>query len=179
MILNEFAQGRRPVTKGVEWFEGLSEDGQRKVFQRTGAVLRAGPRLRGGRTGSIARSGIRPTRTPAVMVTKWRFGMEALPAYEPTKSFRLLVAFFSIADTRRGTLYCAGRSQPVPQPTKVSRDGGCVDRSGARVSRCTLIGLSHAIGLVVDHRNLRWPARDDGAGVLRLRRCEDFGRFAN
>ncbi|MET9412450.1 DUF5958 family protein [Streptomyces sp. NPDC002935] len=34
--------------------------------------------------------------------------MEALPAYELTKSFRLLVALFSIADTRRRTLHCAG-----------------------------------------------------------------------
>ncbi|WP_327189671.1 DUF5958 family protein [Streptomyces xinghaiensis] len=31
-----------------------------------------------------------------------------LPAYELTKSFRLLIALFSIADTRRRTLYCAG-----------------------------------------------------------------------
>ncbi|MCX4460446.1 DUF5958 family protein (plasmid) [Streptomyces sp. NBC_01340] len=56
---------------------------------------------------SIARSGIRLTHTPAVMLTKWRFGMEALPAYELTKSFRLLVALFTIADTRRRSLYCA------------------------------------------------------------------------
>ncbi|MDX3531055.1 DUF5958 family protein [Streptomyces sp. ID05-39B] len=37
-----------------------------------------------------------------------RLGTEALPAYELTKSFRLLVALFTIADTRRRTLYCAG-----------------------------------------------------------------------
>ncbi|MFJ5141307.1 DUF5958 family protein [Streptomyces sp. NPDC088707] len=55
---------------------------------------------------SIARSGIRPTHTPAVMLMKWRFGMAQLPAYELTKSFRLLVALFSIADTRRRALYC-------------------------------------------------------------------------
>ncbi|MFD7321069.1 DUF5958 family protein [Streptomyces sp. NPDC059875] len=51
---------------------------------------------------------MRPTHTPAVMLTKWRFGMESLPAYELTKSFRLLVALFGIADTRRRALYCAG-----------------------------------------------------------------------
>ncbi|MFE1837706.1 DUF5958 family protein [Streptomyces sviceus] len=49
---------------------------------------------------SIARCGIRPTHTPAVMLTKWRFGMTALPAHELTKSFRLLIALFTIADTR-------------------------------------------------------------------------------
>ncbi|MEV0691566.1 DUF5958 family protein [Streptomyces sp. NPDC050388] len=31
-----------------------------------------------------------------------------LPAYQLTNSFRLLVVLFSIADTRRRTLYCAG-----------------------------------------------------------------------
>ncbi|MFE0192180.1 DUF5958 family protein [Streptomyces sp. NPDC058989] len=49
-----------------------------------------------------------PTHTPAVMLTKWHFGMDRLPAYELTKAFRLLVALFSIADTRRRTLHCAG-----------------------------------------------------------------------
>ncbi|MEV7076469.1 DUF5958 family protein [Streptomyces sp. NPDC093990] len=33
--------------------------------------------------------------------------MAGLPAYELTKSFLLLVALFSIADTRRRTLHCA------------------------------------------------------------------------
>ncbi|MGW2444973.1 DUF5958 family protein [Streptomyces sp. NPDC001675] len=56
---------------------------------------------------SIARSGIRPTHTSAAMLTKWRFGMEGLPAHELTKSFCLLVALFSIADTRRRALHCA------------------------------------------------------------------------
>ncbi|GAA3122672.1 hypothetical protein GCM10010521_07220 [Streptomyces rameus] len=42
------------------------------------------------------------------------------------------------------------------------------NRSGARVSRYTLTGLSHAIGLVVDHGKPRRPARDDGAGAFSL-----------
>ncbi|WP_454324216.1 DUF5958 family protein [Streptomyces ambofaciens] len=56
---------------------------------------------------SITRSRVRPTHTPAVMLTKWRFGMEFLPTYELVKAFRLLVALFSIADARRRRLYCA------------------------------------------------------------------------
>jgi hypothetical protein len=35
MILNELAQGFRPVAEGVEWFEGLSADNQRKVRPST------------------------------------------------------------------------------------------------------------------------------------------------
>ncbi|WP_254895774.1 DUF5958 family protein [Streptomyces sp. NA02536] len=108
MILNELAQGLRPTVEGVEWFEGLPEDGQRKVLHTLVLFCGQARACEEDVSESIARSGIRPTHTPAVMLTKWRFGMEDLPAYELTKSFRLLVALFGIADTRRRTLYCAG-----------------------------------------------------------------------
>ncbi|WP_435222556.1 DUF5958 family protein [Streptomyces sp. Tue6028] len=108
VILNELAQGRRPSVEGVEWFEGLSKDDQRKVLHALVLFCEQARAREDDVPESIARSGIRPTHTPAVMVTKWRFGMAQLPAYELTKSFRLLVALFSIADTRRRTLHCAG-----------------------------------------------------------------------
>lgn len=38
----------------------------------------------------------------------------------------------------------SSRRSSVPQPTKVSQDGGHADRSGARVPRCTPTSLSHA-----------------------------------
>ncbi|WP_327748613.1 DUF5958 family protein [Streptomyces europaeiscabiei] len=108
VILNELAQGLRPVDEGVEWFEGLSEGDQRKV-PHTLVLFCGQARAREKDVPeSIARSVILPTHTPAVMLAKWRFGMEPLPAYELTKSFRLLVALFSIADTRRRTLHCVG-----------------------------------------------------------------------
>ncbi|AYL37312.1 DUF5958 family protein [Streptomyces fungicidicus] len=107
VILNELAQGLRPTADGVEWFEGLLEDDQRKVLHALVLFCGQARACEEDVPESITRSGIRPTHTPAVMLTKWRFGMEALPAYELTKSFRLLVALFSIADTRRRTLHCA------------------------------------------------------------------------
>ncbi|MER5199283.1 DUF5958 family protein [Streptomyces sp. NPDC002755] len=107
VVLNELAQGLRPTTEGVEWFEGLSEDDQRKVLHSLVGFCGQARACEDDVPDSIARSGIRPTHTPAVMLTKWRFGMAALPAYELTKSFRLLVALFSIADTRRRTRHCA------------------------------------------------------------------------
>ncbi|CAL9570714.1 hypothetical protein SUDANB108_04857 [Streptomyces sp. enrichment culture] len=107
LVLNELAQGLRPTTEGVEWFEGLSEDDQRKVLHSLVGFCGQARACEDDVPESIARSGIRPTHTPAVMLTKWRFGMAALPAYELTKSFRLLVALFSIADTRRRTRHCA------------------------------------------------------------------------
>lgn len=107
VVVNELAQGLRPTAEGVEWFEGLSEDGQRKVLHSLVEFCGQARACEDDVPESIARSGIRPTHTPAVMLTKWRFGMAALPAYELTKSFRLLVALFSIADTRRRTRHCA------------------------------------------------------------------------
>jgi hypothetical protein len=107
VILNELAQGLRPTAKGIEWFEGLSEDDRRKVLHTLVLFCGQARAREDDVPESIARSGIRPTHTPAVMLTKWRFGMDQLPGYELTKSFRLLVALFSIADTRRRTLYCA------------------------------------------------------------------------
>ncbi|MFD1276525.1 DUF5958 family protein [Streptomyces kaempferi] len=97
----------RPTAEGVEWFEGLLEDDQRKVLHALVLFCGQARARKDDVPESIARSGIRPTHTPLVMLTKWRFGMEVLPAYELTKSFRLLVALFSVADTLRRTLYCA------------------------------------------------------------------------
>jgi hypothetical protein len=106
VVLNELAQGLRPTAEGVEWFEGLSEDDQRKVLHALVEFCWQACACEDDVPESIARSGIRPTHTPAVMLTKWRFGMAALPAYELTQSFRLLVVLFSIADTRRRTRHC-------------------------------------------------------------------------
>ncbi len=107
VVLNELAQGLRTTAEGVEWFEGRSEDDQRKILRALVQFCGQARACEDDVPESIARSGIRPTHTPAVMLTKWRFGMAALPAYELTKSFRLLVPLFSIADTRRRALHCA------------------------------------------------------------------------
>lgn len=107
VVLNELAQGLRLMAQGVEWFEGLSEDDRRKVLHALVLFCGQADACKDDVPESIARSDIRPTHTPAVMLTKWRFGMAELPACELTKSFRLLVALFSIADTRRRALHCA------------------------------------------------------------------------
>jgi hypothetical protein len=120
VILNELAQGLRSTAEGVEWFEGLPEDDRRKVLHALVLFCGQARARQEDVPESIARSGIRPTHTPAVMLKKWRFGMGDLPVHELTKSFRLLVALFGIADTRRRTLHCAGgcrhawHNLPVP-----------------------------------------------------------------
>jgi len=109
VVLNELAQELRPAAEGVEWFEGLPEDEQRKVLHALVLFCGQARARQDDVPESIARSGVRPTHTPAVMLANWRFGMEQLPAYELTKSFRLLISLFSIADTRRRTLHCTKR----------------------------------------------------------------------
>ncbi|MER8047659.1 DUF5958 family protein [Streptomyces sp. NPDC094032] len=106
VILNELAQGLRSTAEGIEWFEGLSEDDQREAVHALVLFCDQARAREADVPESIARSGIRPTHTPAVMLMKGRFGMAQLPAYELTKSFRLLVALFGIADSRRRALYC-------------------------------------------------------------------------
>ncbi|MGN9790132.1 DUF5958 family protein [Streptomyces sp. OZ13] len=41
VILNELAQGRRSTTEGIEWFESLPEDDQRKTLLALVADARA------------------------------------------------------------------------------------------------------------------------------------------
>ncbi|WP_435809916.1 DUF5958 family protein [Streptomyces mirabilis] len=56
----------------------------------------------------MASSGLRPTYTPTVMLTRWRLNMADLPCYDRAMAFRLLVALFAIADTRRCERCCVG-----------------------------------------------------------------------
>ncbi|MDX3769897.1 MULTISPECIES: DUF5958 family protein [unclassified Streptomyces] len=108
VMLNKLAQGLRSTAEGVEWFESLSEDDQRKALHALVLFCGQARAREEDVPESIARSGIRPTHTPSVMLMNWRFGMEHLPAHELTKSFRLLIALFSTADTRRRALHCVG-----------------------------------------------------------------------
>ncbi|MFF8028848.1 DUF5958 family protein [Streptomyces sp. NPDC007896] len=57
---------------------------------------------------AIARSGLRPTYTPTVMLPRWRLNMADLPSYDRARAFRLLVALFAIADTLRRERYGFG-----------------------------------------------------------------------
>lgn len=108
VTLSELAQGLRPMAEGIEWFEGFVEEEQRRATQSLVYFCGQARAKEEDVPESVELSGIRSTHTPAVMLTRWNLGMAGLPGYELTKSFRLLVALFSIADARRRALYCAG-----------------------------------------------------------------------
>ncbi|MGW0652954.1 DUF5958 family protein [Streptomyces umbrinus] len=107
VILNELAQGIRPMAEGESWFAVLAEDEQRLVLRELEQFCVQARAVETDAQAAIARSGMRPTYTPAVMLTRWRLNMSHLPHYDRARAFRLLVALFAIADNRRRERYCA------------------------------------------------------------------------
>lgn len=113
VILNELAQGLRPLAPGIAWFETLVGEEQFEVLREVaGYCLQAGAVSEDG-PESIRRAGIRPTHTPAVLVTRGRLSEQLakiinLPQDERIKAFRLLVALLAVADERRRARFCAG-----------------------------------------------------------------------
>src|SRR5690242_585819 len=76
VILNELAQGLRPIQEGVEWFDALSQEKQYEVLRllshhclQARAVEEDGPE-------SIRRAGLRPTHTSAVLITRSRIDQQ-------------------------------------------------------------------------------------------------------
>ncbi|MFF4935387.1 DUF5958 family protein [Streptomyces griseofuscus] len=112
VILNELAQGIRPLAQGVGWFEGLADTEQFEVLRDlAGFCIQARATSEDG-PESIRRAGIRPTHTPAVLVTRGRLTEQLakiinLPQDERVKAFRLLVALLGVADDRRRLRFCA------------------------------------------------------------------------
>ncbi|MFQ6148515.1 DUF5958 family protein [Streptomyces seoulensis] len=113
VILNELAQGLRPISQGIEWFDGLSPEEQSEtlLFLRhhciqARAVIEDGPE-------SIRRAGLRLTHTPAVLITRGRIDQQLgkiaslAPLDERRKAFRLLIAVLAISDARRRERYCS------------------------------------------------------------------------
>lgn len=111
VTLNELAQGLRPISQGVEWFEALPTQDQFEVLRDLGghcvqarATVEDGPE-------SVRLAGIRPTHTPAVLITRGRLAGQLtkiinLPQDERAKPFRLLVALLGVADKRRRERFC-------------------------------------------------------------------------
>lgn len=113
VILNELAQGLRPMSQGIEWFDGLSPEGQSEtlLFLRhhcvqARAVIEDGPE-------SIRRAGLRLTHTPAVLITRGRIDQQLgkiaslAPLDDRRMAFRLLIAILAISDARRRERYCS------------------------------------------------------------------------
>ncbi|MET7505833.1 DUF5958 family protein [Streptomyces albidoflavus] len=114
VLLNELAQGLRPMSEGVEWFDALGDADQSEVllFLRHHCVQARA--VTGDARESIRRSGLRPTHTPAVLLSRGRIDEQLgkiavlAPPDERHKAFRLLVAVLGVADARRRARFCSG-----------------------------------------------------------------------
>lgn len=114
IMLNELAQGLRPMSQGIEWFDAQDTQEQSEVLLflcdhciQARAVTEDGEE-------SIRRSGLRPTHTPAVLITRGQIKqqlqkiVDLAPVDERRKAFRLLVAVLAVADERRRARFCSG-----------------------------------------------------------------------
>ncbi|MFJ1673329.1 DUF5958 family protein [Streptomyces bottropensis] len=114
IILNELAQGLRPMTQGMDWFDTRGPEVQAEVllFLRHHCV-QARAVTEDGRE-SIRRAGLRATHTPAVLITRGPIDQQLgkiaslTPVDERRKAFRLLVAVLAVADERRRERFCSG-----------------------------------------------------------------------
>ncbi|MER7578434.1 DUF5958 family protein [Kitasatospora sp. NPDC097691] len=113
MILNELAQGLRPMAEGIGWFEGLADEDQRLVLRELDQFCRQARAGTDDASEAVRLAGLRPTYTPCVLVTRGpiehQLGKVAAltPAHERIKAFRLLVHTLGLADARRRERFCA------------------------------------------------------------------------
>ncbi|MEU8685585.1 DUF5958 family protein [Streptomyces sp. NPDC048611] len=61
LIINELAQGMRPIPQGVAWFAGLAEDEQRLVLRELTLFCLQARATQQDAEEALARSGIRRT----------------------------------------------------------------------------------------------------------------------
>ncbi|MFG3508660.1 DUF5958 family protein [Streptomyces sp. NPDC047821] len=114
VLLNELAQGLRPMSEGIEWFDGLGPEEQFVVLLFLRHYCVQAHAVAGDAPESIRRAGLRPTHTPAVLISRGRIDEQLgkiaglRPHDERRKAFRLLIAVLTIADARRRERHCSG-----------------------------------------------------------------------
>ncbi|WP_220451579.1 DUF5958 family protein [Streptomyces cadmiisoli] len=112
-IINEFAQGLRSLEDAVAWFSSLEQVDQKAVLHEVVRyVIQAHATVNDAREG-LLRSGVKPTMTPAVLIVREPILEQMgkiinLPPGEYVKSWRVLLATFAVADTRRREAECRG-----------------------------------------------------------------------
>lgn len=110
-LLNELAQRRRASDEGVRWFDALDESQMRRVlYKLAGYITQAGAGPDDVRQG-IEESGIKPTATPAVVLSRPGLAQRLatvtnLPESELRTTFCLLIAIYAVADRRRRESKC-------------------------------------------------------------------------
>ncbi|MEV6733914.1 MULTISPECIES: DUF5958 family protein [unclassified Streptomyces] len=113
VVFNELAQERRPMSHGIEWFEGLDAEEQSAALRLLSHYCIQARASAEDAPESIRRAGLRPTHTPAVLISRGRISQQLgkiaglTPLDERRKAFRLLISVLAISDGRRRERYCS------------------------------------------------------------------------
>lgn len=113
IVINELAQGLRPITQGVAWFEGMPENGKVAVLEEIAEYCIQARATTGDTPEAVRRAGLKPTHTPAVLAARGQLHVQlpkiiGLPPDERSKAFRLLIGLLGVADERRRAVFCRG-----------------------------------------------------------------------
>lgn len=109
---NRVAQGEIPEGEAVSWFEAQSAEGQVESLRVLARLCKQSHPLSEEVMPAIARSNLNAAFTPCVLLVKALWPESAfnkivsLPADEHVKSFKLLIALFAVADSRRRETSC-------------------------------------------------------------------------
>ncbi|GAA2828310.1 hypothetical protein GCM10010441_60920 [Kitasatospora paracochleata] len=111
ILLNRLAQELHPLDDGITWFTDLAAPERTAVLTVLAELCLHARATTEDAPEATARSGIRPTHTPAVLLARGHLAPQlhriaTLPGNEQLKSFRLLIALFTVADRRRRERSC-------------------------------------------------------------------------
>jgi len=103
ILLNQLAQGVVDAREGERWFNSLGEGEKRRALQDLNFMILNAKLRSDDAPAAIAKSGLKPTYTPCVLLQKGaQLGKIAnLPESELPKAFVLLVALLGVCDERR------------------------------------------------------------------------------
>jgi hypothetical protein len=109
-MLNRVAQGHQPFAVAVQWFGSLSDSETQSWLKALALMCHQAHPQAEEVDAAIALADLKPTFTPCVMLRRAARpehtfnSIASLPPEERQKSFRLLLALYCIADTRRRKL---------------------------------------------------------------------------
>lgn len=111
--LNRIAQGQVSEVEGCSWFVSQSLEGKVQTLGVLARFCQQAHPLAEDVAQAIKRSGLKPSFTPCVLLEQAirpelaLHKILALPIAEQEKTFRLLIALYSIADARRRITHCS------------------------------------------------------------------------
>jgi hypothetical protein len=110
--LNQYAQGIRPLEEATAWFAALALEQKRSFVRELAAMIGQAHPTPEDVLAAVERSGLKPTYTPSVLMTRGPFKVQAakvaaLPEQEQDRAFVLFLALLGISDRRRRDEDCA------------------------------------------------------------------------